>query len=151
MGRKQLNRTSEEIRKQWRNRSKRYYEKHKTTCSLKWERIKNDPSWLKRIYTQQRKRKQVHYFKYKSSALRSKRKEGYQISALELWSIAKKQKLICPLTGRKLTCDNISIDHKIPLSNGGTNEPSNLRFIDYHANLADLYSLAFDLVKTAKK
>ena len=29
MGRKKLNRTEDEIKEQWRNRSRRYYEKHK--------------------------------------------------------------------------------------------------------------------------
>jgi hypothetical protein len=57
-----------------------------------------------------------------------------------------------------LTRSNISIDHKIPLSKGGTNDPLNLRFIDIHANLAKakftdeaLIALAKDIVNTMDK
>ena len=63
--------------------------------------------------------------------------------------------MICPLTNRHLTRHNISIDHIIPTSKGGTNDLQNLRFVDYHANLAkatfsdsDLLKLAIDIVNT---
>jgi 5-methylcytosine-specific restriction endonuclease McrA len=59
---------------------------------------------------------------------------GGKITALDLWSIAKKQKLICPLTGEKLTCKNISVDHIMPISKDGANTPSNIQLITNHAN-----------------
>lgn len=61
---------------------------------------------------------------------------GELINHWELWRIAKKQRLVCPLTGYKLSLQNISLDHKIPLGRGGTNKPDNLQFVSYHANLA---------------
>ena len=50
--------------------------------------------------------------------------------------IAKKQKLVCPLTGRKLQGNTMSVDHKIPISRGGTNELSNLQFVHIDVNYA---------------
>jgi 5-methylcytosine-specific restriction endonuclease McrA len=78
------------------------------------------------------------YFKYspfKRLASRSnyRCKEG-KIKPFELWCLAKKQKLICPLTGEKLTVENISVDHKIPISKGGTNYISNLQLVTRRAN-----------------
>jgi 5-methylcytosine-specific restriction endonuclease McrA len=46
---------------------------------------------------------------------------------VDLWKIAHRQKLICPLTGEHLNRDNISIDHIIPRSAGGKNVPTNIR------------------------
>lgn len=100
-----------------------------------------------------RRKKQKRYFKFAAGTLRYKYR--ISITAWDLWKIAKRQRLLCPLTGRYLTRKNISVDHIIPLSNGGTNNLSNLRFIDYHANLAkamfsdeDLFNLAKDIVAT---
>lgn len=97
------------------------------------------------------------YFYHRASIVNRKLKTGHRITARELWSIAKRQQLICPLTGRKLTIESISIDHIIPISKGGTNDPLNIRFVDYHANLAlahfgdaALIALAKDIVKTCK-
>lgn len=59
---------------------------------------------------------------------------GGKITASDLWSIAKKQKLICPLTGEKLTCENVSLDHITPTSKGGANTPSNIQLVTNHAN-----------------
>lgn len=97
------------------------------------------------------------YFYHRASIVNQKIKTGHRVTAQELWSIAKKQRLICPLSGRKLTIESISIDHIIPISKGGTNHPSNIRFVDYHANLAlahfgdaALIQLAKDIINTCK-
>lgn len=94
--------------------------------------------------------KKIHYFITLAQSLRSRNKNGHRITANELWSIAKKQKLICPLTGRKLTRENISLDHITPLSAGGDNSFNNLRFVDYHANLAKLNYSDVELLQLAK-
>ena len=104
-------------------------------------------TWRKK----RKQKKQRRYFGYAAKTLRYKFR--IQISAFDLWKIAKRQRLICPLTGRHLTRANISVDHHIARSKGGTSELPNLRFIDYHANLAkatfsddDLFTLAKDIV-----
>lgn len=82
------------------------------------------------------------YHRYKCHTFRRMAKRIHQrcnkkrITALDLWSIAKKQKLICPLTGEKLTAKNISVDHILPITKGGANNKSNLRLITFEANTA---------------
>ena len=58
------------------------------------------------------------------------------INPFDLWKLAKRQKLICSLTGRKLTRETISLDHIKPYSKGGTNEITNLRLVHIDANMA---------------
>lgn len=71
-----------------------------------------------------------NYKKYKS-----KNKSPFvKITAFELWRIAKQQKLRCPLTGFKLTAENISVDHILPVSKGGSNQSSNIRLVHKIAN-----------------
>jgi hypothetical protein len=61
---------------------------------------------------------------------RSKNKAPFtKLLAFDLWKIAKKQKMKCPLTGLVLTADIISADHIIPVSKGGTNLSSNIRLV----------------------
>lgn len=62
-------------------------------------------------------------------------KDYYLLTAFDLWKIAKKQKLICPFTGFKLTKENMSVDHVLPVSKGGSNHPSNIRLIHKWVNL----------------
>lgn len=68
----------------------------------------------------------IHVFK----SLASK----HQLSYLDLYSIAKHQKLICPYTGMKLTRETISVEHVIPISRGGTNHRDNLMLVHVWAN-----------------
>ena len=82
-------------------------------------------------------------------------KYGVSISAFDLWKILKKQRMLCALTGRKLTNENISLDHITPVSLGGKTEISNLQFVTLGANRAkgimsntELLSLCQDIVKT---
>lgn len=58
-----------------------------------------------------------------------------KITAWDLWHLAHRQKLICPISGRKLTNDNISLDHKIALSQNGTNLINNIQLLDYEVNI----------------
>ena len=58
-----------------------------------------------------------------------------KITAFQLWCLAKKQKLICPLTKERLTIENISLDHKIPISKDGTNDISNLQLVTRQSNV----------------
>lgn len=51
------------------------------------------------------------------------------IKPIDLWRLAKKQKCTCSLSGRKLTPENVSADHIIPVSRGGKNHPTNLRLV----------------------
>ena len=38
-----------------------------------------------------------------------------------------RSKCLCALSGIKLKSDNVSVDHIVAVSNGGTNSPNNIR------------------------
>lgn len=88
-----------------------------------------------------------HVFKCLSQGYSGK---GTKISPFEIWKILKKQRCVCPLTGRKITKENISLDHIIPRSRGGSNNLSNLRFVDYDANIAKSTLLDEEFLKLCK-
>lgn len=67
---------------------------------------------------------------------------GGDIKPFDLWKIAKHQKMTCPYSGLRLTNENISLEHIIPISKGGKNEIENIRLVHVWANLMKLnYSL----------
>jgi len=103
------------------------------------------------------KYKRIHYFKY-ISKVHNKRSGGYVLRPMELWGILKRQRMLCALTGRRLNRDNISLDHIVPLSKGGSNEPNNLRFVHIDSNTFKmdmddmaLLELAKDIVATLSR
>ena len=87
-----------------------------------------------------RKEKQKRYY-WKHPFLRlakaiKKRDKSSTIKAIDLFHIAKNQKLICAISGRKLTSDTISPDHIISLSNGGDSSISNIQLVHRSVNYA---------------
>ena len=87
----------------------------------------------------------VTFIKHLKRGERRRKSSTISIKPFDLWKIAKHQRLICPLTGRKLNASNMSLDHIIPLSKGGTHDIVNLRFVHIDANYAkrNLTDLAF--------
>ena len=55
--------------------------------------------------------------------------ENSILKPLDLWSIAKKQKNKCALSGLPLKAENVSVDHIIPISVGGANSKENIRLV----------------------
>jgi 5-methylcytosine-specific restriction endonuclease McrA len=51
-------------------------------------------------------------------------------------SLIKMQSYRCALTGKILTPEDAELDHKIPLSKGGTNQLGNLQWIAKEINKA---------------
>lgn len=154
------NDTIESIQKQLENKSLiDTTERRRLKGKLKYhKRKKKDPLFMVKTRVRRKHWRSSRYFVRQSGVLKEKLKDCYYPSAWELWKLAKKQKLICSLTGRKLTIKNISVDHILPLSKGGTNALNNLRFVDRHANLArltfsdnELFELAKDIVNTFTK
>lgn len=96
----------------------------------------------KKWMTEKRKK---HPFKYMVNKLKTKYKTT--IDPIDLWKIAKRQRLICPLTGRKLTNENISLDHILSIKKGGKNSIDNFQLVDYHANLAKFTLTKEELIK----
>jgi 5-methylcytosine-specific restriction endonuclease McrA len=117
--------------KKYKERRQKQQQRYRARKNFqKFERKKNSVYWQRQGYNR--------YFKYSpfkrlASHSNNRCKKG-KVKSFELWCLAKKQKLICPLTGEKLTIKNISVDHKIPISKGGTNNISNLQLITRRAN-----------------
>lgn len=60
------------------------------------------------------------------------------VRPIDYWSQLKKQKMICPYTGVKITRENMSIDHIIPMSKGGRHVKENIQIVHSWANLMKL-------------
>lgn len=121
--------------------------------------------WLNHRETKRKLKQVKHYWRHTFRRLRkgilknarSKNKfafESHDVTAMSLWGLAKRQKCICPLSGRKITNENISVDHIVPLSKGGTHDITNLRLTVKETNYARLnmsddefISLCKDVVK----
>lgn len=69
------------------------------------------------------------------------------ISPWDLWKIAKHQKLICPISGIKLTNENISVDHILAYSKGGKNTPDNIQLVHKTINFMKTNHLINDFLK----
>lgn len=110
-------------------RKEKRKEKQRLNRLLVLEKRKQSPYWQRNPYER--------YYKHsplKKLARWSSYRSRPAIKSFDLWKLAKKQKLICVLTGEKLTFENISLDHIIPVSKGGTNNISNLQLVTRHAN-----------------
>jgi 5-methylcytosine-specific restriction endonuclease McrA len=159
MGRLKI-RTEEELKELNRIRMRRYYKNHKNERRIYQakrmkERYNTDEKFRKKCLQKRKERyKRLGPVDYKivreyQKKYRQKRKLWFlaretnkrsestdKISAVDLWKVAKRQKLICPLTGDKLTTENVSVDHIIPRSKGGKNTLDNVRLVVYYVNVA---------------
>jgi hypothetical protein len=87
--------------------------------------MKNKSTIYQRNYQREFRKNRVFRFLAIQSNKRNKGKG--KITAFDLYCIAHKQRMICPLTGEHLTRATISVDHIVPSSKGGLNIPSNIR------------------------
>lgn len=129
---------------------------------------KNDPEWVerqkvnrKRWLKNYKKRKGVDYLllrqvigkryaeKHPFRVLCKKLK--HEVTPWELWKLVKRQRLLCALTGEKLTRKNISLDHIIPKKLGGTNSIDNLRFTTLDVNRAKFVQLDPQFIDMCRK
>jgi len=128
--------------KNWRN-PERYKEKRKlaAACPINKEKnrirslqaYKNSPEKLKANSKQSRAKRRFKRLVEMSNRFFPK---DQWLTAIDLFHIAHKQKLICALTGVKLTTETISVDHIVAKSKGGSNRPENIRLVHKDVNLA---------------
>lgn len=58
------------------------------------------------------------------------------IKSKDVLTLLKSQQYLCSLTGRKLTPKSASLDHIIPLAQGGDHTIENIWIVDHQANAA---------------
>lgn len=125
-----------------RNKKKmrEYYRSYYLKDEVKKKRSKRGKEWRK-----------IHVLQLAAWRLNSKHKTN--ILPHQLFGILKKQKRLCALTGRRLTAENFSVDHIIPIKNGGKGYLDNIRFVVNDANRArgtltdaELLSLCKDIM-----
>ena len=73
-----------------------------------------------------------NHFQFKGRGADSESK----VSSATLKTILEIQGYKCALSGKRLTPEIAALDHKIPLSRGGTNDASNLQWLDSEVNKA---------------
>lgn len=105
----------------------------------------------------QKKYYYLHTFKRLAKLIKRDDKNSI-VTARDLWKIAKKQKLICSISGRKLNNSNVSVDHILSKNNGGRSMPENIQLVTKEANLAkhimpleELILLCEDIIKYNNK
>ena len=72
------------------------------------------------------------HFKYGKSSV----SDGYQVNASDLKKLLEMQGYKCALTGVRLEPKSAELDHKVPLSRGGTNDLANLQWLSREVNRA---------------
>ena len=73
---------------------------------------------------------------FRWKAQQARRKLGWYIMAEDLRSLWLRQGGLCGLTGQPMDVMTATIDHIVPISRGGSNELSNLRWTTKAANQA---------------
>lgn len=122
--------TSEKIKKEILDRREKQMQRY--------HRLKYTKSYIDKRRIKQKNWYYRHPFKRMLKAVKKRGKIEGELKPIDFWKLAKLQKMICPLTGRRLSSENISVDHIVPLSKGGKNLIDNFRLVDKHANLARL-------------
>ena len=101
-------------------------------------RVRSDPErlekWHKKKCEYSKKHRGRHPFKKLASRLFAEK--GWKVDPFELWKLAKRQRLVCPISGRKLTGANASVDHIVALTKGGKNELANIQLTTKEVNIA---------------
>jgi hypothetical protein len=136
-----VRKNASESNKRWySNNGKEYYsdplnkQKHLESSRKRRKNFPTEGKERSKIYNSKCRFKKLAGYANRTF-IRKNKQDFYVITAGDLWKIAKKQRLICPLTGIRLNASNMSVDHIIPISKGGTNHPSNIRLVQKWVNI----------------
>lgn len=113
---------------------------------------KHDPAVVaRRRLKEKNRRKHVRdHSPFKRLSKYHRKRNGADVYAIDLWKMCLRQRCRCPLTGRKLTIENMSVDHVVPLVKGGTSKVENLRLVVKEANIAKHVMSDVELVELCK-
>ena len=121
------NRTSGK-RSQCRSCASDYYVKNKERIAKRHRESMSIPA-NRAARTIRLKNYHAKRFFYSHAQGSSRRKDTYFASPQELWSLWKRQRGICPLTGIRLNRDNSELDHIVPWKLSRDNSVLNLRWV----------------------
>jgi 5-methylcytosine-specific restriction endonuclease McrA len=79
------------------------------------------------------------------------RKPGCKVSWRQLHQMLEKQSFKCALSGQTLTPETASLDHKVPLSKGGTHSIDNFWIISDKANAAKGTMTASEFIELCQR
>lgn len=123
-----------------RKRAAEYQKNNRANCR------KNSKRWYLR-----------HFFKRRANILqRNSRKKTPSIpflgaTANELWSLWKRQRGRCALSGRKLTRNNCELGHRIARAKGGSDKIENLYWLHRSVNQAQYDLSTYEFVALCKE
>lgn len=117
---------------------------------MKADACRKNPEYIQ-LRKNRRKIHRLKEFVHNLNTDSKRRNLPERIEAYQLWGILKKQKLICPISGIKLTNENISLDHIIPKSKGGRNTLDNIQFVTIDVNQAKRAHLVSDFLELVNK
>lgn len=132
---------------------KDWYQKHKTE-RLKAEKTRKSNKHAKGecrscnqlVFLESKLYCEKHWYKYVKD-----NNKLTTISAEELKALAVGQNFICPYTGLKLVPGfNMSLDHRIPKSKGGSDTIENLQWVETSTNLMKINLLESEFILKCK-
>lgn len=124
---------------------KEYYKRpenkfrQKEYSKLYLAKLKSDPQRYQEFRDKLNKRRNGHNRLHTFRRLRRLLLSGktkVDLTAIDLWKIAKKQKCKCALSGQRLTNENVSADHIVCKTHGGLTNTENIRLVTKAANIA---------------
>lgn len=130
------------LRPQCRDCSKDYYAKNSSHILATNQRYREKNRVRVREWN---KRYGIRRFFFTASCRLKIREKGQVATYKELAALWKFQRGTCVLTGRRLTRDNVQLDHIVPLVRGGSSTIENLRWVHRDVNYAkrDLFDAEF--------
>lgn len=105
------------------------------------------------INKKQNEKRKTNKFKSMANTANKRARERGQLEVItkgDLWKVAKRQKMRCALSGKKLTNENISLDHILAMSRGGKNIIENIQLLDNSINLMKNSHLQDDFLEAVK-
>jgi len=131
-----------------------YYQKNREKILAQYAEYRNRPEEYAKL-RQKRQQYQVKRFFYVRASnlkVRAICKDQTATTA-EISRLWKKQRGICPITGRRLNRESAQLDHIVPIKLNGSDLVENLRWVHRDVNYAkrdlldqDFYRLCWDVV-----
>jgi hypothetical protein len=131
-----------------------YYQTNRQRILTQYTEYRNRPENRIKLLRQHREyaARRFFYITFSNLKVRAKSKDELATTA-EISSLWKKQRGVCPITGRRLNRENAQLDRIVPSKKGGSDLVENLRWVHRDVNYAkrdllddDFFRLCWDVV-----